>query len=192
MRTWFRFGAAAPVPVDTLARLIAAYNPNRDLTALARAVFTDPNFTAPFGCANSCRYALVKQPVEYVVGVLRALRITPLTSGAAKDSVTLRAALTALGQEPFHPPNVGGWPSGQSWLTTAATQARLDFALWAVGKGDISPVADVAASARIDALQHLLGVDSFTRRTRAALSDLVADPPGLVTLALLSPEYLVN
>src|SRR4029077_17451847 len=62
-RMWFRFGSADPVPADTLGRLTAAYGPARDLTALARAVFADPEFTA-----QTARYALVKQPVEYVVG----------------------------------------------------------------------------------------------------------------------------
>jgi uncharacterized protein (DUF1800 family) len=186
-RLWFRLAAADPIPAETLSRLITAYGPSGDLTALARAVFTDPAFTA-----SAARYALVKQPVEYVVGALRALRITPPADGASKDSATLRAVLTGLGQIPFDPPNVGGWPSGRLWLTTAATQARIEFAQWATGKGDLSAVGDTAPASRIDATAHLLGIDVFTDRTRAALSDVAADPAALVQLALLSPEYLVN
>jgi uncharacterized protein (DUF1800 family) len=104
----------------------------------------------------------------------------------------LRAALNGLGQLPFAPPNVGGWPSGRLWLTTAATQARISFAHWVATAGDVSQVADAAPSARIDAAAHLLGIDAFSDRTRAALADVAGDPAALVELALLSPEYAVN
>jgi uncharacterized protein (DUF1800 family) len=100
--------------------------------------------------------------------------------------------LTGLGQLPFYPPNVGGWPSGQLWLTTAALQARIDFARWAAAAGDLSTVADASLGSRIDAVGYLLGVDAFSARTIAALSDVVGSPPSLVELALLSPEYQVN
>jgi hypothetical protein len=45
---------------------------------------------------------------------------------------------------------------------------------------------------RVDAVQYLLGVDSYCDRTRAALNDLAGRPQALVALALLAPEYLVN
>jgi len=200
-RHWFRLGSSAAIPAATQHNLLTAYGADTDLTALARALFTDPEFTG-----TAARYALVKQPTEYVVGVLRALKISPSatssvssagstagnTTGSAKAAQILLAALTGLGQVPFEPPNVGGWPAGQLWLTTAAAQARLDFARWAVTTGDISTVADTSASSRIDAAAYLLGIDSFSDRTVAALSDVAADPPSLVGLALLSPEYQVN
>jgi uncharacterized protein (DUF1800 family) len=200
-RHWFRLGSADPIPAATQQNLLTAYGVQFDLSALARALFTDPVFTGaaatttgPTGTTTetTARYALVKQPVEYVVGALRALRIAPPTDGAAKDSQLLRSVLSGLGQLPFEPPNVGGWPSGQLWLTTAAAQARIDFARWAVTAGDISAVADASAGSRIDAAAYLLGVDSFSQRTSAALSDVAADPPSLMELALLSPEYQVN
>jgi hypothetical protein len=92
----------------------------------------------------------------------------------------------------FAPPNVGGWPQGTAWLTTAAAQTRFGFAEWAVGRGDISAVGDAAPSQRLDAVAHLLGVDAYSDRTAAALREVVADPKQLVTLALIAPEYLVN
>ena len=211
-RMWFRLGSGDPIPADTLSRLISAYGANHDLSALVCAIFTDPVFTnnpvstndpvstntatapAAPSSANSAsaRYALVKQPVEYVVGAMRALKINPPTDGSAKESALLRAALNGLGQLPFAPPNVGGWPSGRLWLTTAAAQARITFAHWAAAAGDVSQVADAAPSARIDAAAHLLGIDTFSDRTRAALADVAGDPAALVELAMLSPEYAVN
>ncbi|MBW8803557.1 MAG: DUF1800 family protein, partial [Catenulisporales bacterium] len=186
-RIWNRFGMPGQIPADISARLQAAYGANRDVTALLRALFLDPAFRGP-----QARYALVKQPVEYVVGVLRALRIKIDTSQNSKDTQALRSALTGLGQIPFYPPNVGGWPEGTAWLTTAAAQTRFVFAEWAVGKGDLSQVANASPAQRIDAVAHLLGVDAYSDRTAAALREVVADPKQLVTLALLAPEYLVN
>jgi uncharacterized protein (DUF1800 family) len=186
-RHWFRLGSDQPIPAATQANLLNAYGSGFSLSALQQALFNDPAFTG-----STARYALVKQPVEYVVGVLRALKITPPTDGTSKDAQALRAALNGLGQVPFFPPNVGGWPSGRLWLTTAAAQARITFAKMAVGAGDISSVSDTATSSRIDATAYLLGVDSFSDRTRSALSDVAADPSALVQMALLSPEYQVN
>jgi len=127
-----------------------------------------------------------------VVGVLRALSIKVDAAPNSKDTQPLRTALNGLGQMPFYPPNVGGWPEGTAWLTTAAAQTRFVFAQWAVGKGDLSQVQNSSPSQRIDAVAHLLGVDAFSDRSAAALREVVADPKQLVTLALLAPEYLVN
>ncbi|MEY9908592.1 uncharacterized protein (DUF1800 family) [Catenulispora sp. MAP12-49] len=186
-RFWDRFGMPGPIPADVSGRLLAAYGPNRDVTALLRALFLDPVFRGP-----QARYALVKQPTEYVVGVLRALNIKVDASQDAKDAAALRTALDGLGQMPFYPPNVGGWPEGTAWLTTAAAQTRFVFAQWAVAKGDLSQVQNSSPSQRIDAVAHLLGVDAFSDRSTAALTEVVADPRQLVTLALIAPEYLAN
>jgi uncharacterized protein (DUF1800 family) len=186
-RIWDRLGAPGGIPADVQGRLTAAYGTKRDVTALLRALFLDPVFRS-----QTCRYALVKQPTEYVVGVLRALHVKPDTTNGSKDSTALRSALTSLGQLVSAPPNVGGWPDGTAWLTTASAQTRFGFAEWAVGRGDLSAVSSASPSQRIDATAHLLGVDAFSDRTSAALREVVADPKQLVTLALISPEYLVN
>jgi hypothetical protein len=53
---------------------------------------------------------------------------------------------------------------------------------------------DVVAGSkdRPGAAAYLLGVDAWTDRTLAALRDAAADPVRLVTLALVSPEYLAR
>ena len=42
--------------------------------------------------------------------------------------------LQALGQVPFEPPNVGGWPYDDGWLTTAASYTRMKFAHFVAAK----------------------------------------------------------
>ena len=176
-RVWSRF--ARTVTVDPVVpELAAAYGPNLDLKALFTATFTTPAFLETKG-------ALVKQPVEYVVGTLRAL-------GLRANSVRYLQVLRALGQVPFDPPNVGGWPADEGWLTTAASYARLQFAHRVAASADLSAVEQTARSDRVDALAHLLSVDSFGANTTAALRNVADDPVTLVTLALCAPEYVVN
>ena len=176
---WQRFASPDPPPADAMTRLLAAYGPRRDIRALIRAMLLDPVFRSA-GVRNS----LVKQPVEYVVGTLRALHVAPTPAVAGM--------LAKLGQVPFAPPTVGGWPAGAAWLTTSAAQERLTFAEWAAGRADLSGVQRQPPAARLDAVARLLSVDAWTPRTRAALAAASGDPARLVTLALISPEYVVS
>jgi uncharacterized protein (DUF1800 family) len=176
-RVWSRF--AKTVTADpAVAPLISAYSPKLDLRALFTATFNNPAFLTTKG-------QLVKQPVEYVVGALRALKLR------AKSEKYL-AVLRNLGQVPFDPPNVGGWPFDEAWLTTAASLTRLQFAHDIANTGDISMVADVPVSGRADAAARLLSVDAWGANTRVALAQVSDDPASLVTLALCAPEYVVN
>jgi uncharacterized protein (DUF1800 family) len=91
---------------------------------------------------------VVNTPVEWLMGVVRALKV-PVETPVLLDPII--AALTVMGQRPFYPPDVGGWPRGQAWLSTTSTAARV----WAADKftqlGDMSAVEDTAAGDRIDA-----------------------------------------
>lgn len=165
----------------TVARLTAAYGADRALGPMFTALFTDESFTR---AANS----IVAGPVEWLIGAARALRVPP-----ADDTVTkLAAALRQLGQLPFYPPNVSGWPSGHAWLSTAAVDLRTRAAGMLVRAGDLSFVTGAGPSQRIDATGYLLGIGNFSDRTTRALQPLVGHPPRLVTAALNSPEYLVH
>jgi hypothetical protein len=59
-------------------------------------------------------------PVEYVVGAARALEQAPST-------LVLAEFMANLGQDLFHPPNVGGWPGGRAWLSTRAVIGRANY-----------------------------------------------------------------
>jgi uncharacterized protein (DUF1800 family) len=176
-RLWVRFATGTAPSAAALGRLTTAYGPGRDVSALLRALFTDPDF-------DRARSALVASPVEYVVGVHRAL-------GGPIEKKTV-ATLTALGQVPFLPPSVGGWPGGSAWLSTAATRARIGWATTVAGGADLDAVAAAPQRERATAAGRLLGIDDWTARTRAALDDAAADPVRLVARALVSPDYVVR
>jgi uncharacterized protein (DUF1800 family) len=129
--------------------------------------------------------------VEWVVATLRALRLRPSALPTPAQRA-LHAGLTQLGQVPFDPPNLGGWPSGTAWLTTAAAAARLTLAQALTPHADLSTVTSTPRPARVDATAALLGLPTLSDRTRAALDELTADPPRLVELALTSPENVVS
>ncbi|OBH25250.1 hypothetical protein A5692_02760 [Mycobacterium sp. E342] len=180
-RLWGQLASDDPPSGPTLDRLVAAYGPGRDLRALTRAILTDDEFVGG-------RATVVNTPVEWLVGVLRALRV-PLDGATAKFA---DATLHALGQRPFYPPSVGGWPNGQVWLSTASAEARLRAAARLAHAGDLSGIEGAAAADRIDAVGYLIGVGDWSDRTAAALRPLVRTPPRLVAAAVNTPEYLTS
>jgi len=180
-RWWHALVSPADPPSESMGRMVAAYGPGRDLTALFTAALTDPQLASESG-------SLVVSPVEWVVGAARALR-TPTDAGAVGK---LLPALRSLGQTPFFPPSVAGWPTGQAWLSTASASTRMEAARLLVGVADLHDVDATAATSRIDMVAHLLGIPHLSDRTVTALRPLTTDPKQLVATALVSPEYLVN
>ncbi len=174
-----------PAAPPVLERLVAAYGPNRDLRALTRAVLTDNEFTSGRAAPNS----KVNTPAEWLVGVIRALRV-PVDD--PKRLKMIDATLRTLGQRPFYPPNVGGWPSGQVWLSTASAGVRLRAATELAHAGDLSGIEGAAAGDRIDAVGYLIGVGSWSDRTARVLQPLVRQPAQLVATAVNTPEYLTS
>jgi uncharacterized protein (DUF1800 family) len=186
-RLWFRFASSGPMPAPTQDRLVSAYGPSGNITAMARALFTDEAFAATRG-------QLVKQPVEWVVGALRQLGLDPAGMTPERRR-QVSNALDALGQLPLHPPSVGGWPSGPAWLTTSSTQTRMRLATVlanAAGSAVVSPLATGTEAAKLAALARLLCIDEWTARTVAALRPAIGDPRRLLSVGLISPEYCVS
>ncbi|MBB6568087.1 DUF1800 domain-containing protein [Kribbella sandramycini] len=176
-RLWFRLVSATPPDAATLARLQTAYGAERNVKSLLTAMVGEAAFRDPAS-------ALVKQPVEWAVGLLRALRLTP-GKLEQQEQTKLLAGLRGMGQLSFRPPSVGGWPSGASWLTTSAGVTRLQLAQHLAGLSDLGAIKSA------DAAADLLGVDGWSARTKAALAQVKA-PAQLVAIAACAPEYVVS
>ncbi|WP_422738580.1 DUF1800 domain-containing protein [Micromonospora sp. WMMD729] len=173
-RLWFRYASSTePIPPATRNRMVAAFPVPH---AMLRALFTDDAFRGTAG-------TMVKQPVEWLVGAMRQVGLRP--SSLPRDMlIQLVDGLGGLGQRPFAPPSVGGWPAGPAWLTSAAARLKLSLAGKLASQlhlGRLSP-EDVAG---------MLCVDRWTNRTYAVLRR--ADNARImVTLGLVSPEYAVT
>jgi uncharacterized protein (DUF1800 family) len=181
-RLWQQLASDAGPSTPALNRIVTAYGPGRDLMALTKAILTDPEFMAS-------RATIVNAPVEWLIGVVRSLQVPIDTPGRVK---AVDAALKTLGQRPFYPPDVGGWPHGQAWLSTASAGVRLRTATQLAQGGDLSTVEQAAVADRVDAAGYLIGVGAWSDRTVAALKPLVTSPPQLVAAAVNTPEYLTS
>ena len=88
-------------------------NSGYNIAKLMRAMLTSDAFYA-----MDNRAALIKSPVEFVVGTLKTFDIqTP-------NMRTFVIASALLGQNVFTPPNVKGWPGGEVWINSASLLGR--------------------------------------------------------------------
>ena len=178
-RLWYRFiSSMNPLSDSTLTQSFS----NRNIGTLIQAIGKHP---ALDDAANS----MVKSPLEWFVAVSRALNITP---SKFPNSALIRNNLNLLGQHPFFPPNVGGWPADQAWLSTSSAQYRINFATALIKVGDLTPITTVPQKNRLDVLADWLGVAEWSSRTRLALRGVLSDPARLTLLAICSPEYVVS
>ena len=164
----------------TVSALTAAYGADRNLSRMLTAMLAGPDFSTAVATS-------VSTPVEWLLGSVRALKVPTSDANVKKMLQVLRT----LGQLPFYPPNVGGWPDGTAFLSTAAADARMKTAAVLVTSADLGPVSRASASGRIDAVRYLLGVPTWSDRSLAALKNAAGDPRTLTAVALNTPEYLV-
>jgi uncharacterized protein (DUF1800 family) len=179
-RLWQQLASDPPPSPSTLKRLVSAYGASRDLKALTKAILLDPEFTTG---------AKVNTPVEWMVGVVRTLGVS---IDGHDMSYAVDDLLTGLGQRPFYPPDVGGWPHGLAWVSNASIAAQTWAATELTKRGDLSMIESAGLSSQIDAVGYLIGVGAWSDRTVKALKPFVGHPPQLFTAAVNTPEYLTS
>ncbi|TMF26289.1 MAG: DUF1800 domain-containing protein, partial [Chloroflexi bacterium] len=139
-----------------------------DIKSLMRDVFMSAEFVAP-----TTYRALVKSPTELMVHMARALEAPSLAKA-------IGAAGMSMGQLLFDPPEVGGWPSNASWISSNNVLERVNFAqVTLTGMPKIPSFKDAH-------LTHLDGVVS------PATAQLLASSPDDATrwlILLASPEF---
>ncbi len=112
-KLWREFVSPQPHPgeVKRLARVFR--DGHYDIRVALRALLVSDAFYAPQN-----RAALIKSPIELIVGTLRQFRFE--TEDAAPFALVSRQ----LGQDLFAPPNVKGWAGGETWINSATLLAR--------------------------------------------------------------------
>ena len=143
--------APPPVLVERVAKRFR--DTNGDLRATVKTILDSPEFW-------SSRGAKVKSPFEYAVSAIRA-------SGATiHDPLPLASELRKMGEGLYLAQPPTGYPDdAESWLTSGATLARLDFVLALVhNKVPGVQVHPVQSDADTDALARTLGGKEFMRQ----------------------------
>ncbi len=178
-RLWFRFfDSSSPQSDDSIATAFES-------RGIARAVKALVHHRALANPAHS----QAKSPVEWFVSACRALGVRPSTLPTPQVVIS---GLGNLGQVPFNPPNVGGWPADQFWLTAASAQQRISLSSFLIEHGDLTPITSLSPRERVEGSALWLGVPEWGRSTKALLTKVRTDPTQLAWLALNAPEYVVN
>ncbi|MCL6601006.1 MAG: DUF1800 domain-containing protein [Alicyclobacillus macrosporangiidus] len=157
---------------------------------LMKAIFLSDEFLSTQAVGS-----LIKTPADYVI---RLVRMTGLSVPARQ----LDAVMTQCGMQLFNPPNVGGWPGGRNWLSSATMLARFNFAYQLARRtGAVVTAPGTGDGATEDTIQRLLkeaGVTQPSASTVQALRDYAGkEAPGaggqlvqqLRYLVWISPEF---
>ncbi len=179
-RLWYRFISSN----EDMPANFSAYSgfKGREISAAVSAMANDP-------AMRDEKYAMVKSPVEWFISACRALEVTPSALNTPAQMINY---LEKLGQVPFSPPNVGGWPAGEAWLSSATAQYRIAFATWLIKQSELRILNSLTPAQRLTRSADWLGVAEWSPRTKAALRDAQKDPAQFALLALCSPEYIVS
>ena len=179
-RIWYRF-VSSQEPLPQGHPMIKAFA-ERDTYALMKSLIES-------SALSQEQYSMVKSPVEWFIGLCRALTITP---SKLPSPTKLYGFLEKLSQVPFSPPNVGGWPVDQAWLSSASAQYRLSFATSIIAEADMTELAAIPTVRRPAYLADLLGVVEWSTRTSYAMRSVRDNPQKLLITAVCSPEYVVS
>jgi uncharacterized protein (DUF1800 family) len=179
-RLWYRFiSSTETMPASFSAKKAFA---TRDISSAVKAMIQDP-------AVGDAKNDLVKSPVEWFIAACRALELTPSN---LKTPTQLINYLNQLNQVPFSPPNVGGWPAGEAWLSSAAVQYRIEFATWLIKQSSLRGLLEIPVANRAMKSADWLGVAEWSPRTQGALRNSMSDPAQFALLALCSPEFIVS
>jgi uncharacterized protein (DUF1800 family) len=115
-KLWREFVSPDPEARE-VARIAKVFRESRfEIRPVLRALLVSDAFYAPHN-----RGVLVKSPVDLVIGTMRQFDI------AYSDPLPLTFMLRTLGQDLFSPPNVKGWPGGETWINSTTLLVRRQF-----------------------------------------------------------------
>jgi uncharacterized protein (DUF1800 family) len=115
-KLWREF--VSPDPDEAEVKRIAARlrNSGYDVKTALYAILTSDAFYA-----GQNRGVLVKSPIDLVAGTLRQFEMRPALP------IPFAVATASMGQNLFSPPNVKGWPGGETWINASTLLARKQF-----------------------------------------------------------------
>ncbi len=197
---WLLYNDPEPQLVESVARLLREHD--YELSPVVETILRSRVFYS----ARAYR-ALVKSPVEFVVGSYKTLGLSALDPSVPD-------ALQQMGQRLYFPPTVAGWPGGANWLTSGTMIARQNFlsrllnSQTASGSSWLGSLSLHPATAAHRVAQNVLEgdvapealreIEAFLNGTgSAALAELSVEnfqqrSSGAVYLAMATPAYQLN
>lgn len=156
-------------PDDYVNRIAAGWKKsNYDIKTLMRDALMSPEFLQP-----AAYRSLVKSPTEVMVHTARALEAPQL-------SRTIAGSGAGMGQALFDPPEVGGWPSNASWVSSNNVLTRVNFVVTTLGGMQRVPAFGNA---------HQTHVDGIVSERTAQLLNSASDDQTRWLILLASPEF---
>jgi len=156
-------------PADYVNRIAAGWKKsNYDIKTLMRDVFMSPEFLQPVAYRS-----LVKSPTEVMVHLARALDAPQLSRSIAQSGA-------GMGQALFDPPEVGGWPSNASWVSSNNVLTRVNFVVTTLGGMQKLPAFANA---------HQTHIDGIVSDQTAQLLNSASDDQTRWLILLASPEF---
>lgn len=157
----------SPTPDEaTVNRLAAGFARDYQIKPLVRGLLLTPAFWQSSG-------QQVKSPVELTVG-------TVVTFGATVPDWPALARLNRrMGQDLFDPPNVRGWPGGDTWINSDSLLLRKQFLDSLTRPGGNTPRPQIAPDwlqRYPDARQWLPALSPLPAAPLPALRQLLQDP----------------
>jgi uncharacterized protein (DUF1800 family) len=200
----FRFFVNVSPATTTIDRLANTFTQSGfDIRTVLQDLFTGPEFLSA-----ETYHAQIKQPVDYVIGSLKAL-------GTQSVGPDVTQVLRRMGQDLLNPPDVSGWKVGSYWINSTTLFERFNFANRLLTSRDTAKpyYTDVLAqvqghglvdpTALVDYYVSLLVDRDLAPEARTALSDYLQDGSaltldakgidlkarGLVHLAMSLPSF---
>jgi len=131
--SWFAYPDPDPAMIETLAMKWRSSGMN--IKDMVRWIMESPEFYS-----DRAERAIIKNPADFVFPIARQLGFGGAAVTRMKDSeatgqraaggaiAPLIQSTKAMGMELMYPPDVDGWVSGQSWISTATMVERIKFA----------------------------------------------------------------
>jgi uncharacterized protein (DUF1800 family) len=174
----FVYNDPEPPLVDGVADLLQKHD--FELAPVVSAILRSNVFYSP-----RAYRALVKGPVEFIVGTYKTLGLPQLDQRAL-------AASRQMGQVLFYPPNVAGWPGGSNWLTSETIIARQNFLARTITSQNVTASSWLGSVPMqpAQAADRLIGAilqDDVSRQAEIQLNAYL-EGQGSSALGALSPE----
>lgn len=165
----------------TIEKFATVYiNGDHSIKTLARAIFTSDEFFS-----DRARFALVKNPVELIIGAIRMLGASYNHTTLEENNYPILARLANMGLFLMNPPDVNGWELNLGWLNTARMLERYNFGTYFTSFRNANPDlpgawiteaqlrrhTEASAQATVERLLFVLGPLEVDAEIKRALID---------------------